>query len=278
MSVVVGLDLHHKCSGALRFATWLTAPERPRCVHVVLEGYVRHASAFAALPDIMAQEERAAAQAVAEVQGGPGVRVDVKRSEDVSDGLMQALEPGDILVVGRNEGRTSRALVRLGSVTRRVLRKTVVPTFVVPPDLELVGAGPILLATNADPQSNSALRLARELCARRERPLGVVYGLTLPQQRPGYATEALAAATQAVRRRARERLDCWAAEHDVPLHDVQMVEGADAIDEVLALAERSDAALLVTAPYRKGPVQRFVGSSFSMELARHARCPVALVG
>ena len=93
-------------------------------------------------------------------------------------GLLLALMIGAAasgLVIGRAAERGSRAVVRLGRVARRVLRRLPCPVVVVPPDLSAVADGPILLATDLDVASASAVTFARDLAARHGRELKVVH-------------------------------------------------------------------------------------------------------
>ncbi|NJK31386.1 MAG: universal stress protein, partial [Deltaproteobacteria bacterium] len=94
----------------------------------------------------------------------------------------------DALLVGRRARRDEDPIVRLGEVTRRVVRKLPAPVIVVPPDFgddarDLLGSGPIILATDlsdhciaAAPLRQADGRPARATAAARPRhdrlPLG----------------------------------------------------------------------------------------------------------
>ena len=80
------------------------------------------------------------------------------------------------------------ALMRLGSVARRMLRQLKQPTIVVPPDLlaSQVGRGPVLVAVDFTEDSVRALNWARSFAETIGRPVRLVHFVDVPDQ-AGYA-------------------------------------------------------------------------------------------
>jgi nucleotide-binding universal stress UspA family protein len=219
-------------------------------------------------------------------EGLPHDRADVELVEDetIDRGLAQCatrLHAG-ALVVGRRARRDDDPVVRLGEVTRRLLRRLPVPVIVVPPDFgderdRGFGQGPIVVGVDLTDHCTAAVLFAADLARRLDRPLllahgtqafhwGVSYVPTATMQR--LQTQAVGVAANALRE--------WAA--PLGLTDVeQRVFTGDPAKHLLQIAADEDATMLVTGSRMLGPIERLFLASVSSEVAAGASCPVAVV-
>ncbi|MCA9681419.1 MAG: universal stress protein, partial [Myxococcales bacterium] len=176
MRWVVGLDLRPHSHGAINFARWLHEQDRGGELghELVIEGLHMVDSALFDLPSTGAPAEvlgnaRRAAEAALVARGAREAfaHVDAVETEDVVDTLAAAGALGHTagIIVGRRAKGEDTALVRLGRVARKLLRRMESPVVVVPPDLELahIGAGPIVCAVTLDEHGVAVAGFARRI-------------------------------------------------------------------------------------------------------------------
>lgn len=272
---ILGLDLHPKSTGVLVFAAWL------RSGGATVVGL--HVLAAWASPFIAAAEdvEMRVRQAVAERCAGLGIapleRVEVAIVPRAEDGLLQAAATAAGLVIGRQAPRGERALVRLGSVARRVLRALPGPVIVVPPDLTAVAPGPILLATDLEASSDAAAHFAIELAAAQGRALELLHvgeprhSDLIDELDPAWLRE-----REIYRAGVQATASAWAARLGLgerPCH----VRFGERAEEIAAAAAVYRAALVVTGSRQLGLAGRLFSTSTASALAGLAGCPVAVV-
>lgn len=188
MRWVVGLDLRPHSHGAINFAHWLSDhdkhPEQLRIdgLHVVESGLFDlpgGKSRVGVLGDALA-----AARVAVAVRGADAAfsSIDVVESAK-GDGVVQLLTAAaelpitDGIILGRRAAGEHGALVRLGKVARKLLRRLPAPTFVVPPDLERqhIGPGPIVCAVALDEHGVAVARFGERLAQRLGRSARLVH-------------------------------------------------------------------------------------------------------
>src|SRR5688500_11308289 len=147
---IVGLDLGPRGHGALVFADWLRSSAAARVLGLhVLEAW---ASRFVGGADEAADTVRAAVDERCARFGLERLeQVEVLMVPRAEEGLAARAEHAAGLILGRAAPTGASARVRLGRVARRVLRQLPCPVVIVPPELTVVGAGPVLLATDLEP-------------------------------------------------------------------------------------------------------------------------------
>lgn len=186
MRWVVGLDLRPHSHGAINFAAWLHRHDQTGAMS--FDGLHVVESALFELPEAPAHVEllghaEKAARAALQVRDAADAfsSVDAVDAVDVVETLAAAskLAITTGVIIGRRAAGEERALVRLGKVGRRLLRRLEAPTFVVPPDLELahIGPGPVVCAVTLDDHGVAVARFGERLGAalgRRARLVHVV--------------------------------------------------------------------------------------------------------
>lgn len=271
---IVGLDLSLRSRGALVFAAWLRRVGRIPLVGVhMLEAWVRALEEEDPVPAL-----HATATGMATSMGIAAFdRVEIRTVEEASEGLVESCAAAGGLVIGRAADRGSRAVVRLGRVARRVLRRLPCPVVVVPPDLSAVGVGPVLVATDLGPASEAAVRFAAELAVRCGHTLELIHvvddrGVQLIdalQSAWAARREALVAAAEAAMAR-------WAGEHHLGA-TTRHVRTGNPVDVISETAAARRAALVVVGSRRLSTVMRYFSTSIASELAAAATCPVCVV-
>ncbi len=276
---IVGIEPTARSSGAMQFARWLR-----RSLHVPVAGVYVTELWMLMLSEPGAAEFLSAARASAEgwlatlKVGGEDAAFDTVESVEGADPEIELFRRGQGaagIVVGRHPKREG-GWIRLGRVTRRLLRSLPAAVVVAPPELTADDfAGPVILATDLGPTSVAAARFAVAFARQVQRPLVCAH---VGQPRWSEDLEltpqslSLRAAYRArVEREARD----WAAEH---CPDARLVVGYGDPAEVLpALTGRAAASLLVLGSRRPGLLERvFVGSTASA-VASAASCAVAVV-
>lgn len=285
----IGVELADDHYGPLRLAAALSAGAEGDLfvgVHVVPRRELFHP--LINLEEAEQMQTQAAAE-VAEVMeregfAGARVRVELVEDEEIERGLSEAcVRLGvDALIVGRRARRDEDPIVRLGEVTRRLLRRLPVPLVVVPPDFgdpddPGLGQGPVIVGVDLSEHCVPALRFAAEIAARLDRELVLAHGTQAFHWGVSYIPEANLEQIQAqTRESAGRELDAWAKDLGVQASRNHVFMG-DPAKRLLELAHSTDAALLVTGSRKLGPVERLFLSSVSSELAAAAACPVAVI-
>lgn len=280
----VGLDLRPRSHGAARFAAWLH--ERDPSIH--LDGVHLVDASLLELPDSGARVQlvdraRRAAEAALESLGVREhyqhvhalVTTDVVRALAVSGGLSTVTG----LIVGRRAGGEERALVRLGRICRRLLRRAESPVFVVPPDLEPahLGAGPIVCAVTPEPASLAAARYAMQLGKAIDRPVLYIQAIALsvPMGLPYVPESAWVNLHEQHMGRSQETLAQWCDKNG--LEGEQKVISGPVVYELIATARRLDGCMIVCGSRQLSTAERLWTASTGMGLAAGSHLPVAIV-
>jgi nucleotide-binding universal stress UspA family protein len=202
----------------------------------------------------------------------------VVSADSPEHGLEQALttDEFDGLVIGRLAATGERRVVRLGRVARRLLRRLPKPLLIAPPDVSsaALGRGPIVLATDLDESSRTAAAFAHRLATELGRELVVVHvdpGLVLV---PTFWGEPAMVPSQP--RRIPADVDDWVKSVGIPGARTRLAEGS-LIENVLDIAKREDAPMIVCGSRGLDRFDRIFVSSTGVELARLADRPVAIV-
>lgn len=277
---LVALELSPRSSGALQFARWLRGTLNTR----VLGVYV-HELWLSGLPpgegaSIAIAVRNETVRWMTDLDPGkPGSPVDeVKVVEEVAaeSGLATAARGAPGLVVGRRVASDAN-MVRLGRVTRRLLRSLPAPVIVVPPELAVDAfRGPVVLASDFSDASVTAARFAAAFAQRLGRPLVCVHvgepGWDEPIQEHDPRWADLRGTWKATTERAAR---AWAGAHCPG--DELVVEFGDPSARLVAVAARLGACLLVVGSGRPGLLERIFMGSTASSVAATASCPVAVV-
>ena len=276
MRWIVGIDLLDHAGGAMQLAGWLRTQRRTDCeqefiaLHIVGDDVRGNAEGeeLAALLERGRSAMRAAMQPSGVVS--PFVDLVVEPASDAVEGLVHAAETPGIagLLVGRLAARDSRALVRLGRVTRHLLRRLPAPVMVAPPDLRRadIGKGPLLAATDLSPTSIAAVRMAARLAAELDRELVVAHVDSSVQVVPSFVGEGAVLAMRMPRRTIGDVAQ-WLAQHELGRAECRILDGT-IVDALLGEAARLDAPILVCGAEHLSPVERFFTASVAGDLAR----------
>jgi nucleotide-binding universal stress UspA family protein len=181
----------------------------------------------------------------------------------------------DGLVVGRLARSDSASPWRLGSVARRLLRRLPAPVMVVPPDLVLVGKGPVVLATDLHEDSEAAGRVALRLARELGRELLVAHvdlALVASTSEIGFGV----AMPIPMKPRTLEDVERWCGQHQLRSASSTLLEG-DVVDRLLHCARRVHAPLLVCGSRQLGLGERIFSSSVASELAARSEAAVLVV-
>jgi len=277
---LLGLDLSPRSGGALQFARWLRATlcARVHGVHISelwITGLVPNEGA-AYMFTLRTEAERWLATLDAGAAGSPVDEARIVDDVNAEGGLGTAAMGAPGIIVGRRVAGEG-AWIRLGRVTRRLLRSSPAPVVVVPPELA-TGAfpGPVVLASEIGEDSVAAARFAVTLAQQLGRSLVCVHVGQPRWDEPPAADEPRWEQLRrkyrdAVQRKARE----WAQVH-CPGAEL-VVEYGDPQERLTATAAHLGACLLVVGTHRPGLLERFLVGSTSSALAATAGCAVAVV-
>ncbi len=282
---VLGLDLRADADGAITFAKWLRDHLEPQIqltgLHVIEEDVHGILTQIDPHAEVLTLAESAVATALA--RAGAEQTLDSLRlveSEPPEEALAQAAADAEGLIIGRLAPRGKVRLVRLGRVARRLLRQLPAPTIVVPPDLQPtdVGAGPIIVATNAHDDALEAIHFAARMAARLERELVLALVVSTPHGWPDtyLPRAAIEQIHSGILAGGERKLAHWAQTHDLTQHR-QVVRAGAVAHQLLDLAEHEDALMLVTGSRQLGALGRVFSTSVGTLLCGSARCPVAVV-
>lgn len=292
MRWVVGLDLRAHSHGAINFAQWLHAhdkqPEQLRIdgLHVVearqfnLPGGKSHA-------EVVGDALRAARVAVS-VRGATEAfsSIDVVESvPSVDGGVDDVLTTAaklwitDGIILGRRAAGDHGALIRLGKVARRLLRRLPAPTFVVPPDLELqhIGPGPIVCAIELNEQGVQVAHFGERLAKRLGRSARLVHVIDSGdpiglQYLPEGSWDNLHA-----RRRddAQAQIVQWRDAAGLTAHTL-LAQG-QTVPRLVSAARELDACMILCGSRQLSLMERLWISSVGTSLAAAAHLPVGVL-
>ncbi|WAS94898.1 universal stress protein [Nannocystis punicea] len=283
---IVGVDLRHRSDGAVRFGAWLREQTGGAIelvgVHAAPSAVVDQLDQFEGRVRV---HERLKTEAELAMERA-GVREAYAEVE-----LVEAGEPAETLasaragrsavgmIVGRKAASDGRDLVRLGSVARRLLQRLVVPTFVVPPDLQIdqLRSGPLVVAVTPSDASSGAVEVGATLAKALGRPLVFVRVVSVPEEYTQiyWSTDALAQFKGQTIAAAKDRTAEWLA--DQGRSEPVVVRYGDTITEILAVAAEQGAPFLVCGSRLLSRVERVIALSTSSELAARAAIPVLVV-
>lgn len=285
----VGVELAPDHLGPVRFAATLTqtSPSDVKlALHVIpdqesLHPLVTHQDADAIRKRVI---KDVAEIMIQEGLSGQSVGVELIEDDEVARGLIKSVRRLglDGLIVGRRAKRDEDPLVRLGEVTRRILRRLPAPVIVVPPDYgdradHGLGDGPVILGADLSSQGVAAAKFAQDLAIRLDRKLLLAHGTQAFNWGVSYIPAATITRIQdQARESANNKLAAWAKSNGITDAE-QLVFMGDPAKHLLQLAYEKDAAVLVTGSRMLGPVERLFLASVSSEIAAAASCPVAVV-
>jgi nucleotide-binding universal stress UspA family protein len=183
----------------------------------------------------------------------------------------------DALILGRQARTDDQRWIRLGKVARKLVRELPCPLVIVPPEFERMPPGPVMLATDLGPESESAADFARRVAQSTRRPLTVAH--VVSSYDDGGAFIPAATLQQFYNQLGLERerdLEGWANAQG--LGDAPRAVGiGDPVTRLIGMAAQESAALIVVGSRRLSTVERVFSASVGTDLARHASCPVAIV-
>ena len=276
---IIGIDLRPRSDGAVRFGGWLhaQAPEHVKLLGVHVLGHDDDGDQHGrervqvAIAETLARARVRAAFASVEVIAAdrPETALESRQRDEAARGL----------IIGRRAATDSDALIRLGSVARRVLRRLVAPTFVVPPELEVekIGAGPIVVAVTPDETSVGAVKIARRLATELGRSL--VYLTVVSTSLDYIPTDRLDAVL--AERIAQKMRGAEAVTHawllGLGARERLIVRRGDVLAELLAAAAELSAPFVVSGSRKLSPAERLFGLSVTSYVAAHAALPVLVV-
>jgi nucleotide-binding universal stress UspA family protein len=277
MSWLVGVDLRLERVGVLKFAAWLHALDRsvPLVGIHVVESDAGDAEVKSKAMDALRQqlERLGLSESFASLR--------VVEAPNVDEALHEACDAQVTtgLIVGRRVGLDEPGLVRIGAVTRRLLRTLPLPILVVPPDVDpsRFGTGPVVWSVrSASEVAHATFEFASRMATSMGRELDVVAIAPPLHASSAYMPSAVIARRQQERtERTRELMDAWMCEHDVQgrLH----VLPGQPMEQTLAHAERVGSPLIVCSRNKSNLLQRYLGGTASTDLVTHSRVPVAVV-
>jgi len=284
MRWIVGLDLRGLSQGAIHFAKWLhehSEAEKFVAVHVV-EGRVDSRAQVAVAGESFRDWLEAAAEKEVAKAGARDAFGDIesKTVSSAEEGLVLALEErkADGLVLGRKTPRGKDAVVRLGRVARRLIRRLESPLIIVPPDLrsEEIGEGPVVVATDLGADAVGALRFGHAQAKALGRELVLVHAIQLPSHLDQYLPADAWSSVQAeVGTEGQDAAVAWAASHGIEARIV-VVDGP-VVRALWTAAVEERACLLVCGSRRLSLLERIFTSSVGVELAASSPIPIAIV-
>lgn len=279
MRWIVGVDLLELSHGAIRFAAWIHRHQPAEELIGVHCLGPHETGPEQSEEDFHAWIQGLAERSIGEIGALGAFRaVKVVDAETPEEGLEQALrrEEADVLVIGRKAKRMTDPIVRLGRAARRLLRTVALPVAVVPPDIQTLPPGPVVLATDLRDSSRSALSFARAFADKVGRPLRVVYAVALEGSMQAYLTEkGWDRAQQEAVGKGQAALAAYLAKHDVVAQG-EVVCGSVTF-ELLAVCEREAACAMICGSRRLSFVEQLFSSSVGSELASLSPIPVIVV-
>lgn len=273
MRWVVGLGLKGDSMGAVKLAGWLTehGVDHVYGVHVLRRTEL-FGLAERALDDLA---RRTRTTALFEV-------LCVVQHADVANALVEtcAEHAADMLLLGRRARSSDATPVRLGRVTRRLLRTLPGPVAIVPPDFDPpnAGTGPVLAATDLSDDSVAACVRARALAERLHRALVLVHVVPDPHD---WGLSILSEAHELELANellvdAEARLGAWCHRHDLSGLQAELRKG-DVVEQLMRVGTELRTPITVVGSRRLGLLARVFSASVGSALSASAPWPVVVV-
>lgn len=284
MQWLVGADLGVRSGGAMQAATWLARPAHAQTCDVV---HVFEPALRPLLRKVMTEESVAATrrELVASIAGlglpQPFRYIDVVVADSPEAGLAHHAVTGghDVLLLGRIAPQSTDALLRLGPVARRLLRRLPVAVAIVPPDLtaDAIGAGHIVLGTDLTATSVAAGRFAYQLANELGRGLVVMQVDDSRSQSPVFGPDGEVELPSPSRpAHANEGVARWVESQGLRSASPRRGEGP-VVDALLACAREEDSPVVVVGSRMLSLAQRVFKASVGTDLARLANRMVVVV-
>lgn len=195
----------------------------------------------------------------------------VRDRSEVAGILRYAAEQAvDLIVVGTH-GRNVVSEMMLGSVAQAVVREATVSVMVVgaAARAEAAGAGAVLAPLDFSARSADTLAHAAQLAAERDARLVVLNVVDFG--RVPHPEELDIGERE---RRARAELQTLAAGGGLPTAAETLVTAGPAAEEIVRIAAKFNASLIVMAPSSHTPLERLMLGSVCKPVIRKAPCPV----
>ena len=292
--ILLGMDGSGESRDAARLATKLAdgLDSELHLIHVEpIPSIYAYPEVVVHNPDLRADVDEAAERASrekldAEVEavGGmdkiAGAHVAVGRPDAEIVRVAEEIGAGLVILGSRGLGPIKRAL--MGGVSDSVVRHAHCPVLVVRGGGRADADGPTVLAVDGSEESKLATRAATELSAATKVPIHVMYVMPSAEQLYGrhlYSKDVRESLLEEAKTEGRRFLDRRA-------EDIRSGGGAVAQtylgtgrpeEEIVDLAEKIDAALVITGSRGLGGVRRALMGSVSNSVVRHAHCPVLVV-
>jgi nucleotide-binding universal stress UspA family protein len=192
----------------------------------------------------------------------------------------------DLLVIGTH-GRSGFKRLLLGSVTEKVIRKTICPTLIVPPRAHDAPIGApiqfrrILCAVDFSASSLAALAYAIDMAEEADTQLTVLHVVEVPailSEEPTIPSHDLARLGQAAAAEARRKLQELIPERarSYCTAETAVVEGR-AYREIIRHATERQSSLIVMGVHGRGALDLLVFGSTAHHVIRTSACPVLIV-
>jgi nucleotide-binding universal stress UspA family protein len=284
MRWLVGIDSRNLSAGAASLARWCSARSPVDTfigVHVI-EQAASELAAEMEPPTHAAALHRMAESALDPLRAESTFReLLVVEATSIEEGLERAADEHDAhaFVLGRRKPSAQDAVLRLGRVARRVLRRLPRPVVIVPPDLRghMISGGPIVIGVDLSSTCNGAVAFGRLLARTLELELVAAHAVGMP----GSLEPLLPAASWDERVQARRAmgatdLDAWCFEHG--LGDARrIVTHGSPTSQLIDVAGNTDASMIIVGSRGLGTFDRLFESSVGSELAASAPISVAVV-
>jgi nucleotide-binding universal stress UspA family protein len=178
----------------------------------------------------------------------------------------------DAILIGRSAHAADHPVPPLGTTARRLLRHLPRPVLIVSADLQRIGSGPIVLATDLGTYSLAAAKLARTLADSLGRRLCLA-SVDVASDKLEMLAEWLTVSP----RRETADVEAWARAHELGVVDVRVRSG-ELIESLVATARELDAPLIVCGSRCLVETDRVYASSTAADLVRHGDRAVLVVG
>ena len=273
--ILLAIDLQHPCEPAMGYAAALAARYSSTLELVTVIDYSRDTLAFAeplapAL-ELMRESARRGLEDQAKLLEGLKTRVHLLEGIDAAQLLTAEAHRGaaDLIVLGTSSKRGLERFL-LGSTAEEVLRTASCPVLTVGPHVSGCPAGPmhfrkIVLATDLSSHAEKAFHFAVALASGDGAELSICRVIAEERGTAGaekvFVSSALALRELSQSASARCKIACT-------------IEHGNAAREILMLARRMDADLIVLAARRASVWLSYARAGLTPSLLAEAKCPI----